>query len=81
MRPEKKQTQIELTEDEKLIVSLLKTNDNKMDLAALKVRTELSGKKWDAATKALSKHGMIKVAVDGEYKTMELTTVLIAFYI
>ncbi|NHM05622.1 lysine--tRNA ligase [Flavobacterium sp. CYK-4] len=72
MRPEKKQVQIELTDEEKLIVALLKSNDNKMDLAALKVKSELSGKKWDAAMKGLSKHGMTKVVVDGEFKTVEL---------
>ncbi len=72
MRPEKKQVQIELSDDEKLIVALLKANEGKMDLGSLKVKTELSGKKWDAATKALSKHGMIKVAVEGDFKTMEL---------
>lgn len=72
MRPEKKQIQIELTDEEKLIVALLKTNENKMDLAALKVKSELSGKKWDAAMKGLSKHGMTKVAVEGEFKIVEL---------
>lgn len=72
MRPEKKQVQIELSEEEKLIVALLKANEGKMDLGTLKVKTELSGKKWDAATKALSKHGMIKVAVEGDFKTIEL---------
>jgi len=45
MRPEKKQVQIELEDEEKLVVALLKTNDNSMDLSALKVKSELSGKK------------------------------------
>ncbi|MDI1257288.1 MAG: lysine--tRNA ligase [Flavobacterium sp.] len=72
MRPEKKQVQIELTEEEKLVVALLKTNDNTMDLGVLKVKSELSGKKWDAAMKGLSKHGMIKVTVDGDLKTVTL---------
>lgn len=72
MRPEKKQNQIELTEDEKLIVSLLKTNESKMELAALKVKSELSGKKWDAAMKGLSKHGLTKVAVLEDLKLVEL---------
>jgi len=72
MRPEKKQVQIELEDEEKLVVALLKTNDNKMDLAALKVKSELSGKKWDSAMKGLSKHGLVKVVVDGEFKTVEL---------
>lgn len=72
MRPEKKQVQIELEHEEKLVVALLKTNDNSMDLSALKVKSELSGKKWDAAMKGLSKHGLVKVVVNGEFKTVEL---------
>ena len=72
MRPEKKQVQIELADEEKLIVTLLKTNDNKMDLGALKIKSELSGKKWDAAMKGLAKHGLTKVSVDGENKIVEL---------
>jgi lysyl-tRNA synthetase class 2 len=43
-----------------------------MDLSALKVKSELSGKKWDAAMKGLSKHGLVKVVVSGELKTVEL---------
>ncbi len=72
MRPENKQVQIELEEEEKLVVALLKTNNNTFDLSALKVKSELSGKKWDAAMKGLSKHGLIKVVVEGELKTVEL---------
>ncbi|MFM1753695.1 MAG: lysine--tRNA ligase [Bacteroidota bacterium] len=72
MRPEKKQVQIELTDEEKLIVDLLKANNNQMDLGALKAKSELSGKKWDAATKGLSQHKLIKVSVVGESKIMEL---------
>ena len=45
MRPEKKQVQIELTDEEKLIVDLLKANNNQMDLGELKAKSELSGKK------------------------------------
>lgn len=72
MRPEKKQTAIELTEDEKLIVALLQSdNNNAMDLGMLKVSSALSGKKWDAAMKGLSKHGLVKVTVDGDRKTVE----------
>ncbi len=69
MRPEKKQ--VELTEDEKAVVSLLKAENNQ-PLAQLKERAALSGKKWDAAMKGLSKHALIKVLVDGENKTVEL---------
>ena len=72
MRPENKKVQIELEDEEKLIVALLKTNNNTFDLAALKVKSELSGKKWDAAMKALAKHGLVRVVVNGELKTVEL---------
>jgi lysyl-tRNA synthetase class 2 len=72
MRPEKKQVQIELTEEEKLVVDLLKANNNQMDLGELKAKSELSGKKWDAATKGLSLHKLIKVSVVDEGKIMEL---------
>ena len=72
MRPEKKQTQIVLEDDEQLIIALLKTNNHKMDLGVLKVKTELSGKKWDLAMKGLSKHGLVKVVLDGEFKTAVL---------
>ena len=73
MRPEKKQVQIELSDEEKLIVALLKTNDNKMDLGELRIKSELSGKKWDAAMKGLAKHGLTKVIIDGENKIVELS--------
>jgi lysyl-tRNA synthetase class 2 len=69
MRPEKKQ--VELSEEEKIIISLLKTENNQ-SLAQLKERSALSGKKWDAAMKGLSKLGLIKVVVEGESKTVEL---------
>jgi len=73
MRPEKKQVQIELLEEEKLIIDFLKSNGNKMDLGVLKVKSDLSGKKWDAAMKSLSKHGLIKVFLVGDSKIVELT--------
>ena len=69
MRPEKKQ--VELTEDEKLIIALLKAENNQ-PLGQLKDKSALSGKKWDAAMKGLAKHGLTKVVVDGENKTVEL---------
>lgn len=72
MRPEKKQVQIELSADEKLIIDLLKAADNTSPLSELKTRSELSGKKWDAAMKALSGHKLIKILVDGDLKTVEL---------
>lgn len=68
MRPEKKQ--VELTDDEKVITEILKTS-SQLALDALKLQAGLSGKKWDAAMKGLSKHGLVKVVVDGDSKTVE----------
>jgi lysyl-tRNA synthetase class 2 len=58
MRPEKKQ--IELTEDEKAIIELLKANEG-ITIAELKEKTGMSGKKWDAASKGIAKQGLMKV--------------------
>ena len=69
MRPEKKQ--LELTEEEKIIIGLLKAENNQA-LSALKEKSQLSGKKWDAAMKGLAKHGLTKVVVDGDNKTVVL---------
>ena len=69
MRPEKKQ--LDLTEDEKMLIELLK-KENNQPLGTLKEKSALSGKKWDAAMKGLSKHGLTKVMVDGESKTVIL---------
>jgi len=68
MRPEKKQ--VELTDDEKVIIEILKSS-NPISLAELKDKTALSGKKWDAAMKGLAKHNLVKVNVDGDTKTVE----------
>ncbi|MCL9807906.1 lysine--tRNA ligase [Flavobacterium luminosum] len=70
MRPEKKGP--ELSEDEKLIINLLKV-ENHQPLGSLKEKTGLSGKKWDAAMKGLAKHGLTKVVVDGDQKTVVLS--------
>jgi len=69
MRPEKKQ--IELTDDEKGIIEILKSSNN-IALTELKEKTALSGKKWDAAMKGLAKHALVKVNVEGDLKTVEL---------
>ncbi|MBA4277028.1 lysine--tRNA ligase [Flavobacterium sp.] len=71
MRPEKKQVQIELEDEEKLILALLQTNENKMELGVLKIKSELSGKKWDAAMKGLAKHGLVKVSLIEDKKIVE----------
>ncbi|WP_375334462.1 lysine--tRNA ligase [Flagellimonas sp. C4] len=58
MRPEKKQ--VELTEEEKIILDILKPQ-GQMALSDLKEKAGLSGKKWDKSTKGLNKHGLIKI--------------------
>ena len=68
MRPEKKGP--ELTEDEKHIIEILKVNEG-IQIGDLKEKSGLSGKKWDAASKGLSKHGLMKVVVDGDAKIVE----------
>ncbi|PIF01591.1 MAG: lysine--tRNA ligase [Maribacter sp.] len=71
MRPEKKQ--VELSLEEKTILDLLKPEaEGQMDLAALKSTAGLSGKKWDKSMKSLSKHGLVKVIVEGDSKTVQL---------
>jgi lysyl-tRNA synthetase class 2 len=69
MRPEKKQ--LDLTEDEKFIIEILKIENNQ-PLAQLKEKASLSGKKWDAAMKGLAKHNLTKVVVEGDNKTVVL---------
>ena len=59
MRPEKQAPSIELGDDEKAILSLL--SDEAKPLQEVKDKSQLSGKKWDKATKNLSKHNLIKV--------------------
>lgn len=68
MRPEKKQ--VELTEDEKHIIEILKNNEG-ISISDLKLKANLSGKKWDIASKGITKHGLMKIVVDGEAKIAE----------
>ncbi len=68
MRPEKKQ--IELTTDEKHIIEILKANEG-ISIGDLKLKVDLSGKKWDTASKSISKQGLIKIVVDGEFKIVQ----------
>ena len=60
MRPEKKMPTIELDDDEKLILEILKSGDA-MPLSEVKEKSQLSGKKWDKATKNLTKSNIVKV--------------------
>jgi lysyl-tRNA synthetase, class II len=72
MRPEKKQIVVELEADEKTIVAILEANDNQMEFGLLKIKSELSGKKWDKAMKNLSSLGMTEVVVEGDFKACRL---------
>ena len=58
MKPEKKAK--ELTDDEKVLMSILKAN-SPIDLNELKGKTGLSNKKWDKAIKGLTKNKLAKV--------------------
>ena len=69
MRPEKKG--VELSEDEKVILELLKTSE-KLLLDALKEQAALSNKKWDKAIKGLTSKKVAKVAKEGEELFVEL---------
>ncbi len=61
MKPEKTTPQIELGEDEKVIIEILNSQEEAMPLATVKERAQLSGKKWDKASKNLTKNNLIKV--------------------
>ena len=60
MRSEKKMPAIELGDDEKLILEILKSGEA-MPLSEVKEKSQLSGKKWDKATKNLTKSNIVKV--------------------
>ena len=63
MKPERKA--VELTDEEKTILNLLKSN-SPMDLNELKGQTGLSNKKWDKAIKGLTKNKLAKVEKSDE---------------
>lgn len=63
MKSEKKA--VELSEDEKVVMELLKTN-SPIDLNALKVQSELSNKKWDKVIKGLTGKKLAKVEKVGD---------------
>jgi len=58
MKPEQKA--VELTEEEKVILSILKDN-SPIDLNELKGQTGLSNKKWDKAIKGLTRNKLAKI--------------------
>lgn len=72
MRPEKAVPQIELGEDEKVILEILNSQEEPMSLAEVKERSQLSGKKWDKASKTLTKNNIVKVEKIDENLLMKL---------
>ncbi|MDM1553356.1 MULTISPECIES: lysine--tRNA ligase [Chryseobacterium] len=72
MRPEKAVPQIELGEDEKVILEILNSQEEAMSLADVKQKSQLSGKKWDKASKTLTKNNLVKVEKIDENLLMKL---------
>jgi lysyl-tRNA synthetase class 2 len=70
MKPEKKVT-VELTEDEKAVMELLKAQ-SPVDLNELKEKSGLSNKKWDKTIKGLTKHKLVSVEKTGDALLVEL---------
>ena len=61
MKPEKKAPSFELSDDEKVILDILNAQSDAVELSVVKEKSALSGKKWDKATKNLTKNNIIKV--------------------
>ena len=61
MKPEKKAPSFELSDDEKIILNILNAQSDAVELNVVKEKSALSGKKWDKATKNLTKNNIIKV--------------------
>ena len=72
MKPEKAAPQFELDEDEKLVLEILNSQEEPMNLADVKTKSQLSGKKWDKATKTLTKNNLIKVEKTDDQVLMKL---------
>ena len=60
MKPEKKEIQVELKDNEKAIFDILKS-EKSISLDDLKEKSGLSKSQWDKGMKGLSKHGLAKV--------------------
>jgi len=72
MRPEKKTPTVELGEDEKVILEILNYQEDALELNEVKSRSQLSGKKWDKASKTLTKNNLVKVEKIDEVLLMKL---------
>ena len=73
MKPEKAAPTFELDEDEKKVLEILKSQEEPMTLGLVKVKSELSGKKWDKAAKNLTKYNLVKVEKINDIVLMKLT--------
>ena len=60
MRPEKKAIAIELSEDEKNVLTIVQKSQ-RIELNNLKIQSSLSNKKWDKTIKGLTKNKLTKV--------------------
>ena len=69
MKPEKKP--IELTEEEKVVLALLK-EQSPIGLIELKEKAGLSNKKWDVSIKGLTGKKLAKVEKTGDDLMVEL---------
>ena len=72
MKAEKTVPQVELGEDEKVILEILNSREEVFSLAEVKERSQLSGKKWDKASKTLTKGNLVKVEKVDENVWMKL---------
>lgn len=72
MKPEKATPTFELDEDEKLVLEILNSSEEPMTLGVVKVKSNLSGKKWDKAAKNLTKYNLIKVEKIDDVVLMKL---------
>jgi lysyl-tRNA synthetase class 2 len=71
MKPEKKNINIDLNEEEKLVFSIIQ-KQGKSELNDLKNRSELSNKKWDKTIKFLTKNNLVKVIKNDDGLFVEL---------
>ncbi len=72
MKPEKTVPQVELGEEEKVILEILNSQEEPMQLAEVKTRSQLSGKKWDKAVKTLTKNNLVLVEKNEDEVLMKL---------
>ena len=72
MKPEKAAPAFELDEDEKLVLEILNSSEEPMTLGLVKVKSNLSGKKWDKAAKNLTKYNLVKVEKIDDVVLMKL---------